>query len=237
MKRNIAMVEDSEKDAKVILSHIRRFSKEKQEELEVTWYRTGGEFLSGYRHTFDIVLMDIQLTQLSGMDIARMLREIDNHVILIFITSLAQYAVEGYEVSALDFMVKPVAYPLFQKKMSRALSCCSPSDEKSILLKLREGLEYRTVPSRIRYLEIQSHDIIIHTTTEDLVAYGNLKQLEDILDPKSFVRCHRSYLVNLAFVTGVHSSSVLLDKDELPIAKLKKADFMQALNVYLREKS
>lgn len=234
MKRLIAMVEDSSKDANDILSHAKRFSADSEGEIEVRWFNSGGEFLSQYHHNYDIVLMDINLSELNGMDVAKMLREIDNQVILIFVTSLAQYAVAGYEVSAFDFIVKPVDYPTFKRKIHRALACCPVSQNESILLSLREGIEYRITPSRIKYIEIQSHDILIHATEGNLVSYGNLKELESKLDPHVFIRCHRSYLVNLSFVTAVHGNSITVDGEELPLAKLKKPEFLQALNVHLR---
>ena len=236
MKRLIAMVEDSPKDARDILSHTQHFTQETGQELEVKWFQSGSEFLSQYRPIYDMVFLDINLSGLSGMDIAKILRKIDKRVILIFITSLAQYAVDGYEVAALDFMVKPVEYATFHRKISRALTYCPGSQDDSIMLNLRDGVECRVTPSRIKYIEIQDHSIVIHTTESNLEAYGNLKQLESKLDPKMFVRSHRSFLVNLSFVTAVHGQNILVGGEDIPLAKLKRSDFIQSLNIHLRER-
>ena len=236
MKRLIALVEDTPKDARDIISHVQHFTLDIGVEMEVKWFQTGSEFLAQYHHIYDMVFLDINLAGVSGMDIAKILRKIDKQVILIFITSLAQYAVEGYEVSALDFMVKPVEYATFKRKMTRALSYCPVSQDDSLMLNLRDGVECRMTPARIKYIEIQDHSIVIHTTEGNLEAYGNLKKLESKLDPKEFVRSHRSYLVNLSFVTAVHGQMIVVGGEEIPLAKLKRNDFIQALNVHLRER-
>lgn len=234
MNRLVALVEDDPKEAEDIRALFQRFSSESEDNFELKWFKTGGEFLSAYQPVYDMVLLDINLrSELSGMDVAKFLRKLDSYVPLIFVTSLAQYAVEGYEVSALDFMVKPVSYSVFRRKMERVLSFCRRSRGEDIILKLLDGVDYRTSPSRIKYIEIQGHSIIIHSAEGNLEAYGSLKQLEDKLDAAEFVRCHRSFLVNLAFVRAVHGLSVQVDNEELPIAKLKRQEFMQALNKYL----
>ena len=130
-------------------------------------------------------------------------------------------------------MVKPVNYSTFKRKIERALSHCVGKKGEDIILNLRDGVTYRTSPSRIKYIEIQGHSIIIHSTEGNLESYGSLKQLEADLDSKEFVRCHRSFLVNLSYVRAIHGLTVLVGDEELPVAKLKRTEFMQALNKYL----
>ena len=234
MNRLIALVEDNPKEAEDIFSHFRHLASDTEEHFDIKWFKTGGEFLSSYQPVYDMVLLDINLSsELTGMDVAKFLRKLDSHVVLLFVTSLAQYAVEGYEVSALDFMVKPVNYSTFKRKIERALSHCVRKQGEDIILNLLDGVSYRTSPSRIKYIEIQGHSIIIHSTEGNLEAYGSLKQLESELDANQFVRCHRSFLVNLSYVRAIHGLTVLVGDEELPVAKLKRAEFMQALNKYL----
>ena len=118
MNRLIALVEDNPKEAEDILSHFRHLATDTEEHFDIKWFKTSGEFLSSYQPIYDMVLLDINLSsELTGMDIAKFLRKLDSRVVLLFVTSLAQYAVEGYEVSALDFMVKPVNYSTFKRKI------------------------------------------------------------------------------------------------------------------------
>ena len=229
----IALVEDSHRDRENVISYFTRLAGETGDHYDLKSFHTGGEFISAYQPMYDMVLMDIQMPGLSGMEAAHLLRKLDEKVILLFITSLAQYALEGYEVAATDFLVKPVEYPAFRRKIIRALSLVSHDSEEEIILSLRDGVQYRLSPSRIRYIEIQSHNLLIHTPEGVLESYGSLNELETRLTPGQFIRCHRSYLVNLAHVKAVHGLNVMVGNEELPLAKLKRQDFMQALNRYL----
>lgn len=116
-----AVVEDEREAAERIAEYLGRFGAENGETFDVSYYGDAEAFLAGYDPECDIVFMDIQLPDMSGMDAARALRAVDSEVTLVFVTSMVQYAVSGYEVSALDFIVKPVSYPNFAMKMKRVL--------------------------------------------------------------------------------------------------------------------
>ena len=117
----IALVEDEENNVKEINSYLKRYSKEYNVEIQISNFGYANLFLSQYNNNFDIVLMDIGLSDIDGMTAIRKLREIDNNVLVIFVTNLAQYAVNGYEVDAFDFLVKPVSYYNLVLKINRAL--------------------------------------------------------------------------------------------------------------------
>lgn len=124
---NTAIVENSTKSADWLIKFLDRFSEEHGEEIRYTWYQGTHTFLSEYHFQFDLVFMDIELDDGNGMETAMKLRKRDPEVTLIFITHLAQYAVQSYEVDALDYILKPVGYPAF------ALKCCVRFD---ILIKI-----------------------------------------------------------------------------------------------------
>lgn len=232
MDRLIALVEDNDYEAKNVLAHFKRLEQETGTHFDIRRFKTGGEFLSSYKPIYDIVLLDIVLTDLSGMDVAKCLRELDDSVVLIFTTSFAQYALEGYEVSALDFMIKPVTYTIFKRKIERGLLTCTRKQERELLLNLSTGV-YRTSSSRIKYIEIQAHNITFHTTEGILHGIGSLKNIEEQLDPFSFARCHRSFLVNLCYVRAIRGQIAIVDGEELPISRPKRLEFMKALNNYI----
>ncbi len=231
MNRMIAIVEDDPREAQTIQSYIDRLA-DSGETYDVRWFQTGREFLSAYRPTYDLVLMDINLPDLNGMDVAASLRKLDQNVLLIFVTSMAQYAVQGYEVDALDYVVKPVRFATFSVKVRRALAKSGIRQSRELLINISDGV-YRTSVSRIKYVEVSDHSLIYHTTDGDLTSYGNLKQVEAQLDPRQFARCNRCYLVNLDHVIAVRGSTVVLDGATLQISRPKRVSFLEALTNYL----
>ena len=105
-----AIVEDSPRELEHLKECLARYSAERDIPLETTAFGDAASFLEHYRADYDIVFMDIELPGINGMEAAHRLREIDRQVILIFVTNMAQFAVKGYEVDALDYIIKPAQY-------------------------------------------------------------------------------------------------------------------------------
>ena len=232
MVRMIAIVEDDAKEAQILQAYFNHLPPEFQDTFQVHLFQTARSLLSTYQPIYDIVFMDINLPDLNGLEAAGYMRRLDQNVVLIFVTSMAQYAVRGYEVDALDFLLKPVSFATFTLKLKRALSKCASTRSQELLVTVSDGV-LRTSAARIKYVEVSDHALIYHTTDGTIRSYGNLKQVEAQLDPRQFVRCNRCYLVNLAFVRGIRGSSVILDGAELQISRPKRNTFLTALNNYL----
>ena len=232
MKWMIAVVEDDPAEANVLISYIQRYASAHGEEFEVKQFQDGNAFLNGYQPIFDLILMDIDLPGINGLDTAKCLRDLDQTVALVFVTNLARYAAKGYAVDAMDFLLKPVSYANFTVTVRRALLRCRRDYVPDILINLSDGV-YRISASRIKYIEVTNHTLAYHTTEGELSSSGNLKDVESKLPPTQFVRCNRCYLVNLAFVRAVRGYRLVLDMDELQISRPKRAAVLEALNNYL----
>ncbi|SBV97046.1 Response regulator receiver domain protein [uncultured Eubacteriales bacterium] len=232
MVRNVAIVEDTQAEADLLKEFLARYSRERDVEFTVTHFKSGELFLEKYRPVYDIVLMDIGLPKINGMEAAARLRELDETTTLIFITNMAQFAVRGYEVDAFDFVVKPVSYSNFALKLQRALTKLISRKETEVIVSVADGM-YRIPSSQIKYIEISGHKMIYHTTGDTIRAYGNLKEVEAILNGKQFVRCNSCYLVNLHYVYAIRAYTVVVDGEELQISRPRKKAFVQALNDYL----
>ena len=109
----IAVVDDNPKDGGRIKQYIERYALEQDQRFQVFLYASGLDFLDDMERNFDVVFMDIEMPHLDGIETARKMRERDDTTILIFITNLAQYAIHGYEVNAIEFMVKSVGYYIY----------------------------------------------------------------------------------------------------------------------------
>lgn len=228
----IAVVEDDRQEATLLRGHLLTYGIAHQIDFQISLFSNAEDFLARYKPIYDLVFLDIALPGINGMEAAAKLREMDQVVTLIFITSMAQYAVNGYEVQAFDFILKPVPYPTFVLKMQRALNRVEQNHDSEIIVTL--GTSITRVRARsIRYIEISKHDMLIHTGDAVIPAYGNLKQMEVQLDPRFFVRCNSCYLVNLSFVQSIQGMTVTVGSDELQISRPRRRAFVEALNNYL----
>lgn len=229
--RNIAIIEDDVNASSLLQNYLEKFGKENNETFNVHVFGSAILFLSNYKSNFDIVFMDIELPLLNGMDAAKKLREIDKTVTLIFVTNMAQFAAKGYEVDALDFIVKPISYFNFVMKLQRAIEHIEVNSDFKIMISTNDGIVCVS-SSKLKYVEVMSHKVIYHTIEKDYFSYGTLKKSEPILLKNNFVRCKSCYLVNLRYVTSIKGFSVFLGEEELQISHQKRKEFIKALNDY-----
>lgn len=230
--RNIAIVEDDDKEAGLLEQQLRRYEKETGAEYRIVRFSDAIAFLTGYSADYDIVFMDIEMPDLDGMTAARKLREVDPEVILVFVTNMAQYAVEGYEVSAMDFMVKPVRYDNLRLKLERAEKRLEGKGEDRFLVRGKNGPVVICVPD-IRYVEVTDHMLTFYTNEGTIKVTGSLKEIEKRLEGRDFSRANSCYLVNLRYVTGASDGMVTVGGDRLSISRARRKSFMSDLADYL----
>ena len=198
----------------------------------VNHYNNPHRFLSEYACDADLVFLDIQMPGLNGIETAKRLRQVDSKVMLIFTTALAQYAIAGYEVQAFDYILKPLMPDMFFSKLSRALRVLNYSLPEEWIDVSTKTETRRVAVNRIRYIEVDDHDIVIHTQNEAIRHWGNLREYEQRLLPLHFVRCNICYLVNMKYVQCIHANSVLVDGRELAVSRSKRKDFLTAFAKY-----
>ncbi len=231
---HIAIVEDNADNAQLIEEYIVRYQTEKKAEFSVTSFSNGLEFISGCVSKFDIVFMDIEMPHLDGMKTAKKLRELDENICIIFTTNLAQYAVKGYEVNALDFMVKPLDYFNLTLKLERAIHQRARAKKDEIIIQFNDGLKRISV-SEIYYVEVSGHLLTYHTAHGALTERETMKNKEKQLMKYHFSRCNNCYLVNLRHVSEVRAQSITVSGDILSVSRSRKKEFMDELTTYIGE--
>lgn len=229
----IAIVEDDPVEAKNLKEFLERYGSEKNKGFEISVFPEAVNFVSFYRPQYDIIFMDIDLPNLNGMSAAKKLRKKDEVVTIIFVTNLRQFAVEGYSVNALDFVVKPVRYTEFESLMNKALRQLSYKADKEVVISSANGV-VRVSVSDILYVEVDKHRLIYHTTDGTRDRWGTLKEIEKELPKESFVRCNSGYLVNLRHVKKVEDEFVFVGSERLVISRAKRTEFISALTDYLQ---
>ena len=220
---NVAIVEDEDCAANNLSEYLNTFGRQNNTEIKAERFRDAISLLTGYSGKFDIVFMDIELPEMNGMDAAKKLREIDMSVTLVFVTNMAQYAVKGYEVGAVDYIVKPVSYYDFSLKLRRIVNYIQSHGDAKLALPSKEGMV--CIPlSRLKYVEVRKHTVMFHTEDGEFPVYGTLKKAEDMIRANAggglFVKCNSCYFVNLRFVTAVRDSFVIVGDEQLNHCRL-----------------
>ncbi len=226
---NIAIVEDERVAADSLHKMLEQYALEKNMNIVIHEFDSASAFLKNYKSSFDIVFMDIKMPGINGMDAAKELRERDKDVIIYFITSMSQYAIRGYEVGAMDFIVKPVTYPQLRMKLKRALVELRRNETEKIVITHKDGT-VRIATRDICYIEIFGHQLCYHTLYGNYKAYGTLKLIMTSIRDPLFVQCNRCYVVNLRYVREIRNQNVVVGDDTLQISRTRRASFLQAVN-------
>lgn len=229
----IGLLEDEQDQAERLILFLAQYRQSHpQFAYTLQRYSRALELLDHYERDFDLLFLDIRLPDMTGMEAAHRIRESDRNVMIIFVTSLTQYAVEGYSVQAFDYIVKPIGYESFAAKLERALRVLSYRRPGVVLdIKTREG-SLRLSADMIRYFEVFDHDLLIHTDDGIIKQWGSLSRYEKQLAEAHFARCNSCYLVNLKFVRGVYGDEVQVGNDRLAVSKSRRKAFLQALAQY-----
>lgn len=229
---HVAIVEDEEFYREQLEEYIRRYAKEQGIQVMTAVYEDGSQLADCYKPGYDIVLLDIVMKGMSGMETARRIREADDSVVLIFITQMSQYAIDGYAVGALDYILKPVDYEGFSMHFSAAVTRVQNRSSKTIMLPLPSGM-VRLRTEDIYYVEVQNHDLHYYTVNGVYRIRGTMQGAEKMLAPYFFVRSNYWYLVNLAHVSEIDRNIVVVGGYRLEISRRNRADFMKAVTDYI----
>lgn len=228
----IAIVEDSKEDQKTLEELIGQYGERETDEISCEAFSDAVKFIDGYAFDFDVIFMDIEMPYLNGMNAAKKLREIDPYVCLVFVTNLTQFAMQGYSVNAVDYVVKPVLKERLFAVMKKVAGIIDGMPKESLFVKSAGGAVKKVNLSSILYITTEDHLVLFHTTNGTIEEWATMSEIEKKL-PDTFVRCNKGILVNLHYVTGVEGNDVLINHERLPVSRLRKKEFLTQLTKYI----
>ena len=229
---HIAIVEDDRNVQQQLSAYIGKFYEENGGSYKLSVFSDGDEILEDFRADYDLILLDIQMKHLNGLETAEKIRTLDRDAYLVFVTNLANYAIRGYSVQAFDFVLKPVNYMMLRQLLQRIEKLVSARQQRYVTLPTDLGLT-RVDVSRIYYVETEAHFLIIKTDQGEYRMRDTMKNMETVLTKYGFFRCNNCYLVNLKHVGRVDGSTAYVNGEELTISRPRYKAFMETLTRYL----
>ena len=208
------------------------YSRETGRTFQITHYDNGEDLVERYRPEFDLLLLDVDMPFLDGMTAAGHIRGVDPEVVIVFVTNLAQYAIQGYSVNALDYILKPLNYFSFSQRLTRCLRYVKKREEAYVTVSVKGGALKLEVGDFF-YIERLGLQLMFQTRDGIHASSSTLQQMEEALADRGFARRNKGYLVNLAHVRGVQDGCAVVQGDRLLISRGRRAAFLDALADYV----
>ena len=227
----IAVVDDDPKDAALLKDCVEEYCKKNDHAAMVREYHDGLDFIRS-TESYDIIFLDIQMVRLDGLETARLVRKINKEAILVFVTNMAQFAIKGYEVDALDFIIKPASMASINYVMDKAMRRLDGNSRAMFSLKTPDGT-ISLAASDIYFVEVFDHNLVYHTVRGDHNVRGRLSDVAEKLDPDKFVMCNRSFIVNLRHVSNVAADYLMIGENRIPISKSHRKELMKRFSSFL----
>lgn len=230
----IAVVEDDPLFMAQLEDYIQKYQAESGETFQVVSFSDGESILDKYSASYDLILMDIQMKLINGLDAAKKIRKVDKRVVIIFVTNSIQHAMHGYSVNALDYIVKPVNYFRFSQMMKRAIEVAAEDEnEKYILLHTKTGTIVKMTLKQIYYIESRHHYLVYVTKQGEYTVRGVLADCGVALAPHGFFHLQKSFVINMKMVEQIKLDSCIIHGTEIVISRTKKREFMQEILKYM----
>ena len=227
----IAIVDDERQCAEQAAQFVHRYFGGDKSKYKLSFFADGLEFIENYRAAFDVVLLDIEMPMLDGVETAKRLRQRDAQVILIYMTRMAQYAAWGYDVDAIGFLVKPIDYYSFELKMKKAERILQRRGSVTLVIPAGEGRQVLR-SADILYIEVTGHEVAFHTALGVFRAWGSLAEYARKLSGAGFAAANRYCLVNLEHVRAASDQEIRVGEDSVPLSRSRKKEFMLKLTEF-----
>ncbi len=234
---HITICDDERTQIEYLSTLVYKWANGRGKAVHISAYESAESFLFAYEDdkTADILLLDIQMRELDGVELARKIRQGNETVQIVFIAGFSDYIAQGYDVSALNYLMKPVKESKLFDVLDKAV--LRLTKKKAILLVDTDNGTERILQSDILFIEAFAHAAVIQTKTAVIETRISISEIEKSLD-STFIRCHRSYIVGLRHISRITKTDVILDSGKvIPLSRRLYNDVNKAfINYYTREK-
>lgn len=231
---NIVICEDELEQRNIIKKYINDILKGISAKFELLEFESAEEFLLNKIEfkNVDIFILDIKMNGMSGMDLARLIREKDDISEIIFVTSLVDYIQEGYTVRAYRYLLKPINY---EELKNHLLSCINDINKKkdNFMMIENKGIVHKVPINEIMYIEVAKKELTIYAKENSYKTKSSMDKVEKELEKFNFYRCHKSYLVNMKYIETIDKNEIIINCNKIPVSKHRISDFKKKFTLLL----
>lgn len=229
---HIIICDDEKVFREELKNYLLQYQEEKKISFQIREFCEGETLVNSGLETMDILFLDIKMKPTNGIKIAEKIRAFDELVPIIFITSAAEYALEGYKVNAFDYLVKPISYEKLEKVLTKIINRICKKRDKIIIIK-NNDICYKININDIVFVETLNRHCVLHTMYEQYASNKKMKEIEKELCEDNFFRCNSGYIVNFDYIEKILQSEIYLtNKDIITISRPKKKAFIAKLTEY-----
>lgn len=206
----IAICDDEILQLELLKHYVGKWAEEEGINCDIELFKSAESFHFEWLEdsSYDIILLDIQMAELSGLELAKLIREKDQHIQIIFVTAIPDYIGEGYDVDAINYLIKPIGEEKLRECLNKAIDK-KKVQPKSIIIEI-DGAVHRIDEDSIIYLEIIGHELFIHKEDKTISMRKPLNGMEELLSKEEFIRPHRAYMVALKHIRRINSKEIIL---------------------------
>ena len=231
----IAICDDEVLQLELLKHYVEKWANDKEINCDIELFKSAESFYFEWLEDFsyDIILLDIQMVGLDGIQLAKKIREKDDHIQIIFTTAFSDYMQQGYDVDAINYLLKPIEEEKLRECLNKAINK-KEIQQKSILIECDGGV-HRIYEDSIMYLEIKGHELFIHQKDQIISTRITLNEMEKLLSEDEFIKPHRSYMVALKYIKHMDSKEITLKNGTIiPISRGNSKDIQKRFFDYFK---
>jgi DNA-binding LytR/AlgR family response regulator len=220
---NIVICEDDNLFRDILREYLEIILKEVTDQFEIIEFNCGEYLIENYSDNIDIYFLDIEMGKLTGMDVARKIREKNDKSEIIFTTGLIDYIHDGYEVRAYRYLLKPIQFEQLKEHVNSCIKDIIKKNENNLIVQIK-GEVHNIKIDDIMFIEVINKDIMIHTKKQIYNTKTCMKKIEKELTRYNFYRCHKGFLVNINQIESIRKNMIYINDIKIPVSRYRMKD-------------